>query len=127
MALSAAAVSAGDRSRVRRGRRRFDADETHVVRDDVVQLPRDRQPLFEQRGGRPACPVASAAGRPEHDRTDADTEAGRREEGVRAATALQDRAQEDDDPERRRHEDVDGVRVTIGQGPAPRVGHGSQA
>ena len=59
-------------------RRCLDADDAHVVGDDVVQLAGDRRGAARaaRRAALPGA-VASAAERPEDDRTDADAETGR--------------------------------------------------
>ena len=97
------------------------------MRDDVVQLAGDRQALLEEGGRGPSGTVPSAAQRPEDDRADPDAETGRAEERVLAGPALDERAQEDDEPGRHRDGDGDGVRMAIGQGRAVRLGHGPQA
>ena len=127
IALNAAAVSAGDRSSDRRA-----AAASMPMRLTWCATTSCSSRAIDRRCSRRAAaarPARSRRRRSDH-RTTAPIPTPRlaaAEERVLVGSALDERAQEDDEPERRRHGDIDGVRVAIGQGRAVRVGHGPQA
>ena len=87
MALSASAVSVCDRTEGPASGRGFDADEAHVMGDDVMQLAGDRQPLLEHRRGRASRPVAPPAHGPDDQSADRQRETAGCEQRIRTGSA----------------------------------------